>query len=409
MTEPVFIGPFRLEMQDFISLKRSVGYKYNSEPGILSRFDKYLAVNHPQADALSKEAVTGWCSKTMHETAANHCSRASVIRQFSKYLSSIGIRAWILPKNYYPTGQQYVPHIYTPDELRRFFAETDKCNYCSSVPYRHLIMPEFFRLLLSCGLRCSEARLLTVGDVDLGQGVLTIRVIRYRQASDHWNEASYKVNLKLFDRHCHRFSNGAVAELSQEMVDDWCRQRKNEENNSCRSRIYVVVSFIKFLRDRGLTSVCPPEVPRKETRTYIPHAFTDEELTAFFQECDKVPVRKNNLQDACRRLTVPVFFRLPYSSGIRTNEARLLECRDVDLVNSVINVRYSKGHDQHYIVLHDTMLELMKKYNEAMSLLVPDRTYFFPSRDGSYYKKRLGNEDFPAALGCCQCLTCHCL
>lgn len=175
MAESVFIGPFRSEMQDFIFLKRSVGYKYNSEPGILSRFDRYLAVNYPQADALSKEAVTGWCSKTMHETAANHCSRASVIRQFSKYLSSIGIRAWILPKNYYPTGQRYVPHIYTPDELRRFFAETDKCNYCSSVPYRHLIMPEFFRLLLSCGLRCSEARLLTVGDVDLEQGVLTIR------------------------------------------------------------------------------------------------------------------------------------------------------------------------------------------------------------------------------------------
>lgn len=120
MAESVFIGPFRSEMQDFIFLKRSVGYKYNSEPGILSRFDRYLAVNYPQADALSKEAVTGWCSKTMHETAANHCSRASVIRQFSKYLSSIGIRAWILPKNYYPTGQRYVPHIYTPDELRRF-------------------------------------------------------------------------------------------------------------------------------------------------------------------------------------------------------------------------------------------------------------------------------------------------
>lgn len=79
MAESVFIGPFRSEMQDFIFLKRSVGYKYNSEPGILSRFDRYLAVNYPQADALSKEAVTGWCSKTMHETAANHCSRASVI------------------------------------------------------------------------------------------------------------------------------------------------------------------------------------------------------------------------------------------------------------------------------------------------------------------------------------------
>ena len=79
-------------MQDFISLKRSVGYKYNSEPGILKRFDNYLAVHYPETDILSKEAVVGWCCKTMHETAANHCSRASVIRQFSKYLDSIGIK-----------------------------------------------------------------------------------------------------------------------------------------------------------------------------------------------------------------------------------------------------------------------------------------------------------------------------
>lgn len=175
MAEPTFTGPFRKEMEDFISLKRSVGYKYNTEPGILKRFDSYLAAKYPDAATLSREAVTGWCSRTMHESTANHCSRASVVRQFSKYLDSIGTSAWILPRNYYPVGQQYVPHIYTPDELRRFFAETDKCRLCPEVPYRHLVMPEFFRLLLSCGLRCSEARLLTVRDVDLHQGILTVR------------------------------------------------------------------------------------------------------------------------------------------------------------------------------------------------------------------------------------------
>ena len=175
MAEPVFTGPFKKEMRDFISLKRSVGYKYASEPGILKRFDAYLAAEYPETDTLPKEAVTGWCTRTMHETAGNHCARASVIRQFSKYLDSVGTHAWILPKNYYPKGQKYIPHIYTPDELRRFFAETDQCRYCPEVPYRHLVMPEFFRLLLGCGLRCSEARLLTVGDVDLDQGILTIR------------------------------------------------------------------------------------------------------------------------------------------------------------------------------------------------------------------------------------------
>lgn len=174
MAEQIFEGPFKKEMYNFISLKRSLGYKYSTEPGILKRFDSYLVLHYPNNVTLTKEVVTHWCAKTMHETSANHCSRASVIRQFLKYLNSIGITAWVLPENYYPKGQQYVPHIYTLKELQDFFMETDKCHYCSIVPYRHLIMPEFFRLLFSCGLRCSEARLLKVKDVDLQNGILTI-------------------------------------------------------------------------------------------------------------------------------------------------------------------------------------------------------------------------------------------
>jgi integrase len=175
LAEPIFIGPFKKEMHDFISLKRSIGYKYDVEIGILKRFDIYLLEKYPKDNILSKEAIKGWCSKTIHETATNHCSRASVIRQFSKYLDTIGIQAWLLPNNYYPSGKQYVPYIYKPCELKRLFEETDKCHFCSEVPYRHLVMPEFFRLLFSCGLRCSEARMLKVGDVNLDQGILTIR------------------------------------------------------------------------------------------------------------------------------------------------------------------------------------------------------------------------------------------
>ena len=80
MAEPTFTGPFRKEMENFISLKRSVGYKYNTEPGILKRFDSYLAAKYPDVAALSREAVTGWCARTMHESAANHCSRAPFLR-----------------------------------------------------------------------------------------------------------------------------------------------------------------------------------------------------------------------------------------------------------------------------------------------------------------------------------------
>ena len=74
-----------------------------------------------------------------------------------------------------PRPARYVPHIYTDQELAALFTETDRCHYCSQVPFRHLVMPVLFRTIYACGLRCSEARLLRPDDVDTGAGVLQIR------------------------------------------------------------------------------------------------------------------------------------------------------------------------------------------------------------------------------------------
>ena len=94
--------------------------------------------------------------------------------------------------------------------------------------------------------------------------------VSYRKVSGRWNEASYEVNLSLFDKYCEKCYPNA-SELSQDMVDSWCSQRQTETNNSCRSRIYPVVSFIRYLRKRGMTTVAEPAVPRNEPRIYIPH------------------------------------------------------------------------------------------------------------------------------------------
>ncbi len=74
-----------------------------------------------------------------------------------------------------PRPARYVPHIYTDAELAALFAQTDRCHYCAQVPLRHLVMPVLFRTIYACGLRCSEARLLRVTDVDIDTGVLQIR------------------------------------------------------------------------------------------------------------------------------------------------------------------------------------------------------------------------------------------
>lgn len=216
--------------------------------------------------------------------------------------------------------------------------------------------------------------------------------VRFRQASECWNQ-SYSRRLGLFDKYCAKnFPN--ATELTQEMVNGWCRKRDTETNNSCLGRIYVVVNFVRYMRERGLTTVSDPELPRAEKRTYIPHAFTESELHAFFCGCDALPYVPGHIDSMSRKLTVPVFFRLLYSSGLRTIEARMLHVKDADLVHGVLNIRHSKGLDQHYVVLHDSMLELMRRYDEAIERLYPDRSYFFPARHDSYHTAEWVQKNF---------------
>lgn len=174
MNNIIYKGPFKDHLQGFIELKRAVGYKYDTVEDHLRRFDRFTIKKYPDATVLTKEIVKDWCCKRSYEAQANQLSRVSVIRQLGKYLDSIEINAYIIPKGYYPKEKKYVPYIYSRDELANFFAETDKCHFCSECPQRHLIMPLIFRMIYMCGLRLSEARLLKIADVDLENGVLSI-------------------------------------------------------------------------------------------------------------------------------------------------------------------------------------------------------------------------------------------
>ena len=174
MSNYLFKGSFADHIRNHVSVKQAIGYKYEAEAKHLLRFSRFTEEKYPNASILTKEIVLDWCSKKSYESRANQCSRASILRQLAMYMDGIGIRAYVLSKGYYPAEQQYVPHIYTNDELQRFFHQTDQCRYVRECPYRHIIMPVFFRLVYACGLRSSEARLLKVEDVDTYAGILSI-------------------------------------------------------------------------------------------------------------------------------------------------------------------------------------------------------------------------------------------
>jgi integrase/recombinase XerD len=160
-----------------VAEKRAVGYKYHAEAQVLARFEAFNRSEFPGLDTLTEPSVQAWiiAARRRGVTPATLQGLAAPVRQLARWLGRRGQPAYLLPRSALPRPARYVPHIYTDQQLAALFTQTDRCHYCSEVPLRHLVMPVFFRTIYACGLRCSEARLLRVDDVDIDAGVLQVR------------------------------------------------------------------------------------------------------------------------------------------------------------------------------------------------------------------------------------------
>ena len=157
--------------------KRAIGYKYHAEARVLARFEAFTRREFPGLDTLTEASVQAWITAARGRGVkpATLQGLAAPPRELARWLGRRGVAAYLLPRAALPRPARYVPHIYTDAELAALFAQTDRCHYCPEVPLRHLVMPVLFRTIYACGLRCSEARLLRVADVDIDTGVLQIR------------------------------------------------------------------------------------------------------------------------------------------------------------------------------------------------------------------------------------------
>ncbi len=162
---------------ELVAEKHALGYKYVSEERALARFHAFCASEFPGLETVTRASVEAWIAAARGRSVkpATVISLIAPVRELARWFHRRGVDAYVLPAGILPKPARYVPHIYTDQELAALFAQTDRCRYCSEVPFRHLVMPVLFRTIYACGLRCSEARLLRVADVDIDAGVLQIR------------------------------------------------------------------------------------------------------------------------------------------------------------------------------------------------------------------------------------------
>ncbi len=176
MNKPVYSSVFKVEFQDLVETKKALGFAYDVEAATFLRIDTFFNNNNLVEKVVPKELCNKWCQKRSYEAENNRSHRISAMRVFCKYLNDIGISAYVPPKGLTRKTTKYDAHIYTEDELKRFFSVVDKSQSVpSECPYRGVVMPVFFRILYTSGMRVSELRLAKIKDISLDKGYITIR------------------------------------------------------------------------------------------------------------------------------------------------------------------------------------------------------------------------------------------
>jgi integrase len=177
-----FVGNCKELYPKYIEMKRRLGCKYYSEERLLSGFDKFLLKEFPELseNEITREAIEYWESKRPHESPKTHSSRMLVVRKFCEYAVMQGHSVFVsAERTPYKSVSTFVPHIYSDDELQRFFAVVDNRKVKPVMLTNKLFYPTVFRLLYCCGLRLMEALNLLIRDVDFEKQTLLIRNTKF--------------------------------------------------------------------------------------------------------------------------------------------------------------------------------------------------------------------------------------
>ncbi len=160
-------------VEDYIDLRRSLGYKLRGQDRYLRGFARFVnRLGHHGPVPL--EVSVAWANSTSSTDACHSARRLTIVRGFLRYLAAIDTATDVPPPGLLgPTTRRKPPHIYSDAEIASLLqAAAALSPHAGLRPHCYATL---FALLACTGLRISEALALNREDVDLLDGILTVR------------------------------------------------------------------------------------------------------------------------------------------------------------------------------------------------------------------------------------------
>jgi integrase/recombinase XerD len=173
------MSKLRSALNEYLALRRALGYKLYRAGLLLHQFVKFA--ERAGAAYITTDLALKWATQPAKARQTWWANRLGVVRQFAQYCSSRDSRTVVPPADLLPYPYRRVPpYIYKDDEIKALLNAAK--NLPSKVGLRPHTYATIFGLYVATGLRTSEALRLDRTDVDLANGVLTIRDTKFGKA-----------------------------------------------------------------------------------------------------------------------------------------------------------------------------------------------------------------------------------
>ncbi len=198
-----------------------------------------------------------------------------------------------------------------------------------------------------------------------------------------FNPDSFRFRLNTFDKFL--VARGVTEPvLKRADIDAWTRKRDKESSTNHYSRVNAIKLFLSHLALRGY-DVCIPRDVRYRPTGFTPYIYSESETVKYFRAVDHFT--SSNPKDAVQ---YPVLFRILYCCGARIGETRSIQKKDIDLENSVIRLRRTKGNKERYLPMGEGLGRLMVTFAQKCFHSIAD--------DGWVFTNSVGNRIDPKEL-----------
>jgi integrase len=164
------VSELHRQLQDYLRLRRAMGFKLERHAKLLGQFVDYLAA-HEAATVTVADALSWACSPSSADSRW-WAGRLSVVRGFAVHLHALEPAHQVPPRGLLPRRcRRRVPYLYTDREVNALIQAAGVL----SIPLRAATYQTLIRLLAVTGMRVGEAIRLDRDDFDDEIGLLTVR------------------------------------------------------------------------------------------------------------------------------------------------------------------------------------------------------------------------------------------